>query len=168
MTNFSSLRNYLAYLLLPFALLLFFSLPAQADGITRWTKQTIYVPLYSHIYADERYKDKPFNLTATLSIRNTDPINNLTLQQVDYLDSQGKMIKRYLVKPDTIAALASTRYIVRESESQGGSGAKFIVSWTSSQPIIEPIIESVMIGTKLQQGISFLSRGKVIGGKPAK
>jgi hypothetical protein len=168
MTISSSLRNFSAYSLLPLTFLLFSWLPAQADGITRWTKQTIYVPLYSHIYADERYKDKPFNLTATLSIRNTDLTNNLTLQQVDYLDTQGKMIKKYLIKPVTIAALASTRYIVKESESQGGSGAKFIVSWTSSQPIIEPIVESVMIGTKLQQGISFLSRGKVIGGKPAK
>jgi len=148
-------------------LLLGSSLPVLADGISRWKSQSVYVPIYSHIYADERYKGKPFNLTATLSIRNTDPENSLTLQRVDYLDSQGKLLLNYLDKPLTIAPLASTHYIVKESESKGGSGAKFIVDWSSEHPIIEPIVESIMIGTKLQQGISFLSRGKVIGGELA-
>lgn len=144
---------------------LFSTLTARANGIVYWTKQTIYVPLYSHIYADERYRGKPFNLAATLSIRNTDPDNSLTLQRVDYYDSHGKLLKKYLAQPLIIAPLASTRYIVEESETQGGSGAKFIVHWSAEHPIVEPIIESVMIGTKLQQGISFLSRGKVIAGE---
>jgi hypothetical protein len=143
------------------------SLPLLAGEISHWTSQTIYVPVYSHIYADERYKDKPFNLTATLSIRNTDTEHELTLKRVDYLDSQGKLLKNYLNKPVTIAPLASTRYIVQESESKGGSGAKFIVGWSSGHSVLAPIVESIMIGTKLQQGISFLSRGKVIAGEPA-
>ena len=152
------------YWLLPLLLLSGLS-AARADTIARWLNQTVYVPLYSHIYADERYKDKPFNLTATLSIRNTDPIHGLTLKRVDYYDSQGKLLKNYLDKPLTIAPLASTRYIVQESENEGGSGAKFIVGWSAQQPVSDPIIESIMIGTKLQQGISFLSRGRVIQGE---
>lgn len=156
-----------AVLVFTFLLLVFFSTPAPARGIIRWLTQTVYVPLYSHIYADERYRDKPFNLTATLSIRNTDPENGLILQNVDYFDSEGRLLKKYLAKPVTVAPLASTRFIVQESESKGGSGAKFIVIWTASKPVVEPIIESVMIGTKLQQGISFLSRGRVIAGESA-
>jgi hypothetical protein len=35
--------------------------------------QTVYVPIYSHIYSG--LKGRPFNLAATLSIRNTDPSN---------------------------------------------------------------------------------------------
>jgi hypothetical protein len=35
------------------------------------TGQTVYVPIYSHIYSG--LKGRPFNLAATLSIRNTDP-----------------------------------------------------------------------------------------------
>ena len=147
-------------------LLLYLSTSASADGITRWLTQTVYVPLYSHIYADERYRDKPFNLTATLSIRNTDMNNGLTLLSVDYYDSDGRLLKKYLDSPVSIAHLASTRFIVQESD-KGGSGAKFIVVWKAENPIIEPIIESVMIGTKLQQGISFLSRGRVVAGKVA-
>lgn len=139
-----------------------------ADSLRRWLEQTVYVPLYSHIYAGERYKNKPFNLTGTLSVRNTDPDNPLTLLSVNYYDSHGKLLQAYIDKPITIAPLASTRYIVQESESAGGSGAKFLVQWKAGKAVTDPIIESVMIGTKMQQGISFISRGRVIKGTTGK
>ena len=135
------------------------------EDLKKWLSQTVYVPLYSHIYADERYRNKPFLLTATLSVRNTDPDNPLTLLSVDYHDSEGNLLKAYISGPETIGPLASNRYIVEESESKGGSGAKFLVRWEAAQGITEPIIESIMIGTKMQQGISFVSRGRVIKGQ---
>lgn len=138
---------------------------ASANNLDLWLEQTVYVPLYSHIYADERFKNKPFLLTATLSIRNTDPDHKLTLLSVDYYDSTGKLLSNYIPEPLTIGPLGSTRYIVEESESKGGSGAKFLVTWNAETGITEPIIESIMIGTKMQQGISFISRGRVIKGK---
>lgn len=136
-----------------------------ASTIEYWLKQTVYVPLYSHIYADERFRDKPFNLTATLSIRNTDPKQSLHLTSVDYYDSSGKKLRSYITAPVEIKPLASTRYIVQNSDTSGGSGAKFLVHWETDTGITEPIIESIMIGTKLQQGISFVSRGRVIAGQ---
>jgi len=59
-------------------------------------------------------------------------------------------------------ALASTRYYLKEKESAGGSGANFIIKWKSAGKVNPPIIEGVMIGTHSGQGISFLSRGRVI------
>lgn len=135
-----------------------------ADVRGRWYGQTIYVPVYSHIYADERYKDVPFLLSVTLSIRNADSAKPLTVQSINYHDSQGVLLKQYLVTPLTIVPLGSAQYIVPESESQGGAGAKFLVVWEAADAVIEPIVEAVMIGTKLQQGISFLSTGRVIHG----
>lgn len=159
-------RSRLPFFILMLSTLLTSALCAvcAADSVTRWLNQSVYVPLYSHIYADERYKDKPFSLTATLSIRNTDPDTALTLKSVDYYDSQGKLLQAYIDKPVTVGPLGSTRYIVRESENKGGSGAKFLVHWFAKTAITEPIVESIMIGTKMQQGISFISRGKVIKG----
>ncbi len=135
-----------------------------AGDIGRWLNQAIYVPLYSHIYADERYKDKPFQLTATLFIRNTDPKASLVLDIVDYYDSHGKKLRSYIDKPVPVGPLASVRFIVPESDKEGGSGAKFLVHWRAEKPVSEPIVESVMIGTKMQQGISFISQGRVIDG----
>ena len=86
----------------------------------------------------------------------------LPSQPVDYYDSQGKFLKHYLEKPLVLDALATQRYVVPESDKSGGSGAKFIVVWRSDQPVVDPLVESVMISTKTQQGISFTSRGQVL------
>ena len=139
-----------------------------AGDVSRWLNQSIYVPLYSHIYADDRYKDKPFDLTATLSIRNTDPKAGLLLDAVDYYNSNGKKLRSHIDKPVPVGPLASIRFIVPESDKEGGSGAKFLVHWRAEKPVSEPIVESVMIGTQMQQGISFISQGRVIDGTISK
>jgi hypothetical protein len=129
-----------------------------ADELSRGQK--VYVPIYSHIYSGD--KENPFLLTAILSVRNTDPGNAITLTAVDYFDSDGKLLRRYLQKPAELVALASRRYVVGESDKSGGSGAKFIVEWRAASKVNPPILEGIMIGTKMQQGISFVSRGQVI------
>ncbi|WP_054690445.1 DUF3124 domain-containing protein [Desulfosarcina cetonica] len=122
--------------------------------------QTVYVPVYSHIYSGDR--EQPFYLAATLSIRNTDRRHAITIMAVDYYDSEGKFLKHYLASPQPLGAMATLRFVVPESDKSGGSGAKFIVAWQAGQPVAEPLIESVMISTKTQQGISFTSRGRVL------
>jgi hypothetical protein len=123
-------------------------------------KQMIYVPAYSHIYIGDR--ETPFLLTVTLSIRNIDPKHQITITRVDYYESHGKLLKKYLDKPVTLNPLESIRYIVPESDKTGGSGANFMVEWKSDKSVNPPIAESIMIGTQSQQGISFTSRGQAI------
>ena len=84
--------------------------------------QTVYVPIYSHIYSGNR--ERPFLLAATLSIRNTDPDHQITILSVDYYDSNGKLLKHYLKQPIQLNTIASIRYIIRESNKSGGSGGK--------------------------------------------
>jgi len=122
--------------------------------------QTAYVPVYSHVYSGNR--EAPFYLAATLSIRNVDPRHSITLTTVDYYDSDGKLLKRYLEKPLELQPLASMRYVVKESDKEGGSGANFIVTWRAEDKVNPALIESVMIGTKSQQGVSFTSRAQII------
>ena len=122
--------------------------------------QTVYVPIYSHIYSG--LKGRPFSLAATLSIRNTDARHAITLVSVKFYDSDGKLVKEYLDKPAELKAMASTRYILTEAETGGGSGANFLVQWKSKTKVNSPLIEGVMIGTRSGQGISFVSRGQVI------
>jgi hypothetical protein len=133
--------------------------PSAAD-MQLFKGQTIYVPVYSHIYSGDR--EQPFYLAATLSIRNTDRTHAITITAVDYYDSDGKFLKHYLDKPLSLSAMATKRYVVPESDKSGGSGAKFVIEWQSDRAVAEPLIESVMISTKTQQGISFTSRGRVL------
>lgn len=122
--------------------------------------QLVYAPVYSHIYIGDR--ERQFMLAVTLSIRNTDPDDAITITQVTYFNSQGKILEEYLEDPVTLGKMSATRYVVHESDKAGGSGASFLVEWEASKAVNPPIIETVMIGAKTQQGISFTSRGQVI------
>ncbi len=134
--------------------------PASAQ-VKRVKAQTLYVPVYSHIYYGNRERDYIL-LSATLSVRNTDMAKSITLLSADYYDTKGKFLEKFMTRPVTLGPMESVRYIVKESDSRGGSGANFIVGWKSDDPVTAPIIEAVMIGTRGQQGISFTSRGQVI------
>ena len=150
-----------AYLIILLSICFFSPLPVNADEkIGLSDGQIIYVPAYSHIYIGNR--ETPFLLTVTLSIRNIDPNHQIKITLVDYYETQGKLLKKYVEKPATLNPLESLRYVVPERDKAGGSGANFIVEWKSDKFVNPPIVESIMIGTQNQQGVSFTSRGRVI------
>jgi hypothetical protein len=139
---------------------------AWAAGATVWAAdarssgQSVYVPVYSHILFGDRAAR--FNLAATLTIRNTDPLQSITVAAADYHDSGGRLLKKHIEQPVLLKPLASTEVFVPESDTSGGLGASFIVRWTSAKPAMPPVIECLMIGTRSGQGISFVSQGRVI------
>lgn len=138
-----------------------FSSLVHADESTTLSKgQTIYVPAYSHIYSGDR--ERPFLLTVTLSIRNIDPKQTIKITTVDYYETQGNLLKHFMETPVTLKPLESIRYVIPEKDKTGGSGANFMVEWKSDKLVNPPIVESIMIGTQSQQGVSFTSRGQAI------
>lgn len=130
------------------------------DRSTSSTGQLVYVPVYSHIY--QRDRERTFNLTTTLSIRNADPEHSFVITRVSYYDSKGNLIQNYIESEQNVGPMASTSYVIEEDDLRGGVGANFLVEWRSDAPIIPPVIEAVNISTSNQQGISFLSAGRVI------
>ena len=146
-----------------FCILLFFlsALPTCADSsVALSTGQTLYVPVYSHVYSGSN--GQPFQLAAMLSLRNTDLQRSMTLTVVDYYDNDGHLVRHYLAKPIILAPLASHDVFIKEDDQQGGFGANFIVRWTADKPINLPLIESVMIGARSGQGISFVCPARPI------
>ncbi len=122
--------------------------------------QTLYTPIYSHIYTGNN--EKPFLLTATLSIRNVDPNHSISVTKANYYETKGNLLKKYIDSPVVLKPLETLRYVIPQKDKSGGSGANFIVSWESDKPVNPPLVESIMIGTQIQQGVSFTSRGIVI------
>lgn len=134
---------------------------AHADEAIILSKgQTLYVPGYSHIYAGNR--ELEVLLTVTLSIRNVDQKHPITITSVDYYGTKGEFLKKYLDRPVVLGPFESTRYIVPQKDTSGGSGANFLVAWRSEKSVNPPLMESIMIGAQGQLGISFTSRGQVI------
>lgn len=122
--------------------------------------ETIYVPIYSHIYYEDQ--KKVIDLSATLSIRNTDLINPIIITSVRYYNTEGKLVKQYLERPGELSSLASTDFVVDRTDTSGGSGANFIVEWIAEKNVSQPIVEAVRINAASNQGISFVSSGRVI------
>lgn len=136
------------------------ALPGAAVAQELSAGQTVYVPVYSHVYHGS--KVRPFQLAVTLSIRNIDPGNAIVLTGVDYYDTSGKLVKVHLPAPERLGPLATREFLVDESDSSGGSGANFVVRWRADHDVNTPIIETVMIGTQGQQGISFRCLGRAV------
>lgn len=122
--------------------------------------QTIYVPIYSSIY--NRYQGNLLHLTSILSIRNISPKNEIIISQVDYFDTNGKLIRRFIDRPFKLGKMSTKDFVIPESDLSGGTGANFIVKWESKNFVAVPIIEAVMIGELGTKGFSFTSRGKEI------
>ncbi len=72
--------------------------------------QTVYVPVYSHIYSGNR--ERTFDLAVTLSIRNTNLREAISLASIDYYDSHGKLVKHLIISdsgPDGLYTLRCKR-----------------------------------------------------------
>ncbi len=123
--------------------------------------QTVYVPIYSHIY-HYNSQDNVMNLSATLSIRNTDLTNSIIITSVRYYDTDGKLIRQDIKSPVELKPLASTDFFIAAEDTSGGSGANFIVEWVAEKTVYEPVIEAVMISTSSSQGISVVRPAKVL------
>jgi len=133
---------------------------AAAEPLSFSTGQTVYVPSYSHIFVGNQRKT--FDLTTSLAVRNSDPETPITVTRVDYYDASGRFIRSMLKTPLIVRPVSTLVYVIDESDKTGGVGASFIVSWKSAVKVSPPVVESVMIGTGMQQGISFTSRGQVV------
>lgn len=68
--------------------------PALTSPIREIQGQTVYVPVYSHIYV--RDETRTFDLTVTLSVRNTDSERSLDLLGVRYYDTAGGLLHTYV------------------------------------------------------------------------
>lgn len=126
--------------------------------------QVLYVPAYSEIHFGDR--GRSLNLTITLSVRNTDRSSVLLLKRVDYVSAAGVLVRSYLAAPRVLAPLASAVFVVKESDKTGGVSPAFLVEWSGDQPLVTPMVETVMVGTSSTQGISFVLSARVLEAKP--
>ncbi len=123
------------------------------------TGQVLYVPVYSHVYQNK--EKRPFNLVATLSVRNTDLSQSIQVTSIRYYSSEGSLVRNYLDEPLELTPLASADFVVDEHDDRG-SGTSFIVEWVARQQVSEPVVEAVMISVVQSQGLSFTEPARLI------
>ena len=130
-----------------------------ADTAGATSGQTLYVPVYSHIYLGRDLP--PVDLAVTLSVRNTDARSAIAVAGVRYYDTAGRLVEAYVDRPQRLGPLATAEFIVDASDARGGSGANFVVEWAGAGAVSAPIAEAVMVSAQGTYGISFVSVGRV-------
>jgi hypothetical protein len=162
--------KYLFYLIPVFFLFGCRQHPVESYSIPDWSsrkmegnannlhkKSRTYLPVYSQVYtiSEERKED----LAATVSIRNTDLKDLIYLSKVDYYNTEGHLIRRYLNSPIFVKPMETIEIVIETFDNEGGTGANFIFEWQKGDSTSKPLFEAVMISTAGQQGISFTTRG---------
>ncbi|KAA3619305.1 MAG: DUF3124 domain-containing protein [Calditrichaeota bacterium] len=121
---------------------------------------TTYLSVYSQIYSITEHKTH--DLTATISMRNTNKADTIFIEKAEYFDTKGKSIRTYFNKPIYLAPMETVEIVIAELDKEGGTGANFIFDWKIRPSSNEPLFEGVMISTSGQQGLSFTTQGKRI------
>jgi len=130
--------------------------PAGQPAIGAPRSRAVYVPAYSHLATDEAQQ---MLLAITLSVRNVDPSASITLTHVDYFDTSGHRVRRYLSAPRRLAPLQTADFSVATLDEIGGSGANFLVYWDGPSDAHPLLTETVMFGHVGNGYVSFSSRG---------
>ena len=121
--------------------------------------QTFYVPCYTSFISGGR----SYDLNATVSLHNTDPHNPINIVRIDFYNTSGKLVAKYLQQPLKLNALAATHIKVKEPlKGEEGSGAHLIIQWQAENKVVEPLIESWFLGSAGTRGYSFVSQARII------
>jgi len=124
--------------------------------------QLVYLPVYSNIPFVIKNQEYITDMSAIVAIHNTDLANKITLTQVLYFDTEGKLIHDFLNgEKSTLNPLATVDYYV-PFEDNSGTGANFLIEWVSDSLVNEPLIESITAKLTTNQSAAFINQGKII------
>lgn len=126
----------------------------KTDSIYKTKK--VYVPVYSDIY--QRTRQERTSLTSTLSIHNTSETDTLYISRIDYYNTAGKFVRKYIESPIYLNTFETLEYVVDEADNTGGSGANFIIEWYGNDKL-NPLFQAVMIGGLGNKSFSFTTEG---------
>ncbi len=119
-----------------------------------------YLSVYSQIYSQTEHKSH--NLTATVSLRNTNLSDTVFVTKAEYFNTEGHSVRTYFEDPIYLAPMETVEIVIAEMDKQGGTGGNFLFTWKTRPGKNEPLFEAVMITTSMHQGLSFSTVGKRI------
>lgn len=148
-----------------FLLLGLFLACAAASAQERSKGETLYLPIYSHIWHGEVGRDgKPARtlVSVSVSIRNTDPAHAIRITSAQYYDTDGKKLKEYFQKPVVIGPMGTRELFISRSDDTGGSGANFVVVWNSDAAVSPPIVQGVHVDLPGGRSVVFTTTARRI------
>lgn len=139
--------------------------PSEAHPAGESRLRTVYVPAYSHLQPTGK-GSKQSMLSILLSVRNIDTQATVTLTHVDFFDTAGTRVRRYLPSPRELRPLETAEFVVDTWDPTGGSGANFLVFWEGPSDAHPLLTEAVMSGQMGPGWVAFTSRGVELDRRP--
>jgi hypothetical protein len=129
--------------------------------------QTLYLPVYSMIWHGDRVVHGKYPIdslvSALISIRNTSLKTPIKVISARYYSTDGRLLKEYQTKPESVVPMGTLELFIERKESEGGSGANFIIQWEAATPTNPPIVEAVHADIRSgQQGFVFTTTARPI------
>lgn len=142
------------------------SLVPAPDPKALTVRGSVYVPAYASIRGRN---DRPGALATLLRVDNTSATKPLVLEKIEYFDTNGKLVQRYVDTPIALKPFGAIQIFIPAEDNRGGPAANFILTWAGVAPIAEPLIEAVVFGKVDGAGYSFVTPGRpirVVGKRP--
>jgi hypothetical protein len=138
---------------------------AAAQAPARSSGQSLYLPVYSHIwYGEVESSGAPAKtlVSVLVSVRNTDPAKPIRVTSAQYYDSAGKRIKEYVPTPRGIAPMGTLELYVPTSDDSGGSGANFVIIWKADGGVSPPVVEALHANMTVGRSVVFITSARVM------
>lgn len=128
--------------------------------------QTLYLPVYSHIWHGDRVVNKRYPLktpvSVLVSIRNTNLKTPVRLYSARYFNTTGKLLKQFVASPVMIEPMGTHELFIEKQETQGGSGANLVIQWDAETAVNAPIVEAIHAEIKGHSTFTFVIRAQPI------
>lgn len=121
--------------------------------------QTLYLPIATSYISD----DYSFNVNATIVIHNTDPDHAINIVKLDFYNTSGQLVEKYLQQPLKLNPSAGTRIHVKHSVSgEEGMAAHFVIQWQAKTKVVEPLVGGLLLGARGTRGYSFGTTPRIV------
>lgn len=119
---------------------------ASPTGVTLYSWQSLYLPIRMQLYYGDPNprtgKPSEIALSAQVSIRNTDPRASLQVTSIRFYNAEGRLLRDFLVKPQSVPPLGTYELYVPRPDAPGRSGTNFIIEWNADRPVNPPLVEA--------------------------
>lgn len=140
--------------------------PTLGEGIEPPSKgQTVYVAIYSEVrHGNIGSSGRSDNtlLSVLVSVRNTDPKNEIRVVAAPYYGTDGRLIRNSVTRPTTIPPFGTFELFIETRENIGGSGANYAIRWEADSAVSPPQIEALHSRFQAGFSVAFISRGRAI------
>jgi hypothetical protein len=107
--------------------------------------------------------DFSFSVYPTIVIHNTDPDHAINIVKMDFYNSSGELVKKYLQQPLKLNPSAGTRIHLKNALSgQEGTAAHFIIQWQAETRVVEPLVTGLMLGSRGTRGYSLATTPRIV------